>query len=294
MYVRMYVRTYMCPTAGCLCWRFTLQLEETGTRFNQLSLWSENITEKGGAGESVHNRLGEAENADRSANEGDSAEYTTVKEREPVKGEAFVDEWINIAPEPSAPPLQLDGELEAATTSMNNAPEPSAPPLQMCGEPEAAATLTLPALPPYSAVPPASQQTYSCPQPPPGQYLMGAALHELQAPPPYSPLPPQYAQQSHPGPLQAVRAQENVQKQGGLHDFLCAVCKHKSMYRQSPGQRIAHVRCPKCKECTVCYAKLCKESLHISTNAIAACKCISDWCTSLVSRHSSGGGKNAW
>ena len=141
---------------------------------------------------------------------------------------------------------------------INCTPEPSAPPLQVGSELETTAAAALPCLPPYSAVP-LSQYAYASPQPQVEQCATGAASpYEVPVyPPPYNPVPPNHPQQPlSSGPqqtfMQGVGAQANIQTQGGVYDFLCAVCKHKSKYRQLPGQRISIVKCPKCKEYTVC------------------------------------------
>ena len=134
--------------------------------------------------------------------------------------------------------------------------DPSAPPLQVGSELETTATAAAqPCLPPYSTVP---LSQYPSPQPPAEQCAIGApSPYEVPvSPPPYTPLPPSHPQQPLSSALQqnfvqGVGAQANVQTQGGLFDFLCAVCRHKSKYRQQPEQRISIVKCPKCKEYTV-------------------------------------------
>jgi serine/threonine protein kinase len=211
-----------------------VHVEETGSRLNKLSLESEDM----GGGESN----GDVQHLVGVKNKGSNTDCGTTEEEndedlnEPVKGKFTESEGtINGTPEPSAPSLQVDSELEAT------------------------ATAALPSLPPYSAIP-SSQYAYSCPQPPEGQCATGdASPYEVPvSPPPYTLVPADHPQQPLPsapphnlvGPLQGVGDQPNVQTQGGLHDFHCAVCKHKSKYRQLPGQRISNVRCSKCKECT--------------------------------------------
>lgn len=132
---------------------------------------------------------------------------------------------------------------------------PSPEPTPM--EPESCREHTVvpqPAPPPYSAVGP-HQNTLL-----PGDQCVTEVSSEvpIPSPPPYTLLPafPQQpcVEASPRDPNYAV----NVHAGNGLLNFQCAVCKHKSKYPQSPGQRISAVRCPKCKECTVgCICIIC-------------------------------------
>ena len=202
-----------------------------------------------------HGKLnGDAQHLD-AVKGGESGTYHGIAEEEkeenlnePVKEKSAASEgMINCASEPSAPPLHVGEGM------INCTPDPSAPPPQVGSELETTATAAAqPCLPPYSAGP------YSSPQLPAGQCATGPpSPYEVPvSPPPYTPLPTNHPQQplsSAPQQnfVQGVGAQANVQTQGGLFDFLCAVCKHKSKYRQQPEQRISIVKCPKCKEHTV-------------------------------------------
>lgn len=207
-------------------------MEETGTQLGHLSLQSEG--EGGGEAQQVEDgRNGEV------GENGCATGGVSMKDAAEREDEVHVGKFLgsgDTSPEPTAPPEPADLERDS----------------------EATAVSTLPPLPPYSVLPP-SQHTNVGPPMPPGQYATGGATqYEMQAPPPYSALPPQYTSQTPALPLSGVAAQVNGQTSGQLHDFQCAVCKRKSKYRQPPGQRIAHVKCSTCKECTVCSAILYK------------------------------------